>query len=99
MATFKHLKQICVHFDGIEQEPNMPIVFNCERGAYTTIDAICSKSVKRPKYCDFNGFLAKYNHPNGIRYSQHNQFYNIEKMAKSNLDEILSLRKAVQVLK
>jgi len=37
-----------------------------------TIEAGITKSTKRNRYCDFSGFVARYQHPNGVRYNDIN---------------------------
>lgn len=58
-------------------------------------------SVRLPtKFCDFTGFHGRYKHKvNGLRYTNETHFGLIEKMQNSKVEEILSCRKAVALIK
>jgi hypothetical protein len=58
-------------------------------------------SVKvRAKFCDFTGLTHLYTHKeSGLRYSEERHFRAIEKMQNTAIQEQLSFRKAIAVLK
>lgn len=90
--TYKNLRQILTNYDG-ELQP-VPVL-----GSYGSVESGYSVKAKK-KYCDFTGFHSGYTHrETGLRYFQVQHCKVINKMQKSKVDELLSYRAAVPVLK
>lgn len=68
-------------------------------GCYQSIESSISVRARR-KYCDFTGYERLYTHKQTkLRYLNWHQCKEIDKMAKSKIDELLANRNATVVLK
>jgi hypothetical protein len=99
MIVFKNLKQILLNYDHQEKtEKDIP-TYNPDQGSYMSIEAGISVRV-RAKFCDFTGLTHMYTHKeSGLRFSEERHFRLIEKMQNTAIQEQLSHRKAILVLK